>query len=312
MLAWSTDALPAHQRFDHWREERGRQLFGVTIEMPPERRADFRGHFSARQAGGATLATLGASAYRVSRTPSDVARTPRDALVIGFQIAGPGWCETRAGTGFTPEGGMAVGHSDSPYAATPSTEGAFLCRFVTVPAELLGEHAGRSRDLSLGTVDDRWLAGLMEATADALFNDQHTLQDEAAAEAVRDMARLALVACGTLKGGAQDSRRAIRTGLRHAALRIMRRQFHRHDLTPEQVAQRLGVSVRQLHLIFEPTGRSVFQTLMAIRIEEACRRLPTEPNEAIINVAFACGFDSLATFYRAFRRETGGTPGDFR
>ncbi|MGU9982343.1 helix-turn-helix transcriptional regulator [Phreatobacter sp. HK31-P] len=312
MLNWSTDALPPHQRFDHWREERGRQLFGVTIEMPPERRHLFRGRFSARQAGGATIASLGASAYRVGRTTADIARLPRDALVIGFQIAGPGWCETRAGTGFTPEGGMAVGHSDSPYAATPSTEAAFLCRFITVPTALIGEHAGRSRGLSLGTVEDRWLAGLMEAMADALFDDRRDLEEDAAAEAVRDMARLALIARGTLSGGAQDSRRAMRTGLRHAALRIMRRQFHRHDLTPEQVAQRLGVSVRQLHLIFEPTGRSVQQTLTAIRIEEACRRLARAPDEAIVNVAFACGFDSLATFYRAFRRETGGTPGDFR
>lgn len=312
MFSWSTDALPPHQRFDQWREERGRQLFGVTIEMPPERRADFRGHFSARQTGGATLATLGASAYQVSRTAADIARLPRDALVIGFQIAGPGWCETRAGNGFTPEGGMAIGHSDSSYAATPSTEGAFLCRFITVPAELLGDHRERARDLPLGTVEDRWLTGLMEATADALFDDRRDLEEDAAAEAVRDMARLALVARGTLKGGAQDSRQAMRTGLRHAALRILRRQFHRHDLTPERVAEKLGVSVRQLHLIFEPTGRSVFQTLTAIRIAEACRRLSTVPGEAIVTVAFACGFDSLATFYRAFRRETGGTPGDFR
>ena len=312
MLSFSTDGLPPHERFDQWREERGRQLFGVTIEMPPERRTDFRGHFSARQAGGATLATLGASAYRVSRTPSDIARTPRDALVIWFQIAGPGWCETRAGTGFTPAGGMAVGHSDSPYAATPSTEADFLCRFITVPTALIGEHAEPSGGLPLRTVEDRGLGRLMEAMADALFDDQRNLQDESAAEAVRDMARLALVASGTLKGGAQDGRQAMRTGLRHAALRIMRRQFHRHDLTPDLVAQRLGVSVRQLHLIFEPTGRSVFQTLTAIRIEEACRRLSTVPGEAIVTVAFACGFDSLATFYRAFRRETGGTPSDFR
>ncbi|MCZ8317030.1 hypothetical protein [Phreatobacter sp.] len=51
MLTFSTNGLPPHQRFDQWREERDRQLIGVTIEMAPDRRADFRGHFSARQAG---------------------------------------------------------------------------------------------------------------------------------------------------------------------------------------------------------------------------------------------------------------------
>lgn len=114
MLTWSTDALPAHERFAYWREERGRQLFGVTIELPPERRHSFHGRFASQPVGGATLASLSASAYQVSRTEADIARVSTDSLVIGLQVAGPGWCDTPAGQTFIDVGAVAVGHANLP------------------------------------------------------------------------------------------------------------------------------------------------------------------------------------------------------
>ena len=58
MLTFSTDALRPQDRFEHWCDVRGKNLFGVTIELELERdrRPDFRGRFFATQVGGATLA----------------------------------------------------------------------------------------------------------------------------------------------------------------------------------------------------------------------------------------------------------------
>jgi len=36
------------------------------------------------------------------------------------------------------------------------------------------------------------------------------------------------------------------------------------------------------------------------------------PLRPVTEIALACGFDSLATFYRTFRRAYGMTPGDVR
>lgn len=47
MLTFSTEDLRPQDRFDHWCEVRGKSLFGVTIELERERRADFHGQFSA-------------------------------------------------------------------------------------------------------------------------------------------------------------------------------------------------------------------------------------------------------------------------
>jgi hypothetical protein len=41
MYSWSTDQLPAADRFAHWREERGKVASGVTIELEASQRANF-------------------------------------------------------------------------------------------------------------------------------------------------------------------------------------------------------------------------------------------------------------------------------
>ena len=97
-----------------------------------------------------------------------------------------------------------------------------------------------------------------------------------------------------------------------AARQVLDARFRQRALAPEAVAAHLGVSVRQLHMLFEPTGSTFHRTLNGLRVAEARRRLVEEPDGAIAEIAFAAGFDSLPTFYRVFRALDGHTPGDYR
>jgi AraC-like DNA-binding protein len=312
VLTWSTDALPAHERFAYWREERGKQLFGVTIEMPAERRHLFHGRFSAQPVGGATLASLNASAYEVSRTEADIARVSTDSLVIGLQVAGPGWCDTPVGQTFVDVGAVVVGHTDLPSQAMPTTSGDFHAHILKIPMARIARAPDAARRLFASPLQQERHARLVDASISALIEEAPRLAPDDADTAIADIAHLALLARGALSAGLPEVRQALRSAHRHAAIRIMRRNLHRGGLSPETVACALGISLRQLHLIFEPTGRSYHRTLTAIRVEMACRRLGTRPDQSVADIAFACGFDSLATFYRAFREWTGRAPGDFR
>ena len=73
MYRWCTDEVEPHDRFDFWREVRAKGLFGITVELERERRADFFGEFSLRQLGGAGLVELKASHYTVERSVTDIA-----------------------------------------------------------------------------------------------------------------------------------------------------------------------------------------------------------------------------------------------
>ena len=312
MLSFSTDDIAPEHRFEQWREVRGRSLFGVTIEIPLERRALFHGAFRAHMVGGAVATEMKASAYRVSRTGSDIARVAGDSLCLSLQVKGGGWLNTgRAGTDAVRPGDMAICHSDLPYAGVRDSDSDFHFLMLKIPL---------TEEITLGhRADDLFAAKPMEsirfmrpfrALFDALVSPHAPLVDPA--EDVSHAARLALAARGRLRLNQPEVRAAFRTGLYYRALAILARDKLQPGLAPAAVAGELGISLRQLHILFERTGRSFARTLSALRIEMAHRLLVEMPSLSVTQIAFACGFDSLATFYRVFGSTYGTTPGTIR
>jgi transcriptional regulator GlxA family with amidase domain len=84
------------------------------------------------------------------------------------------------------------------------------------------------------------------------------------------------------------------------------------DLTVAALARRVGVSERHLARLFRSeTGTTVADHVEAVRVE-AARRLLEDGAEGVGAVARHCGFRTVETFHRAFKRRTGITPGEHR
>ena len=309
MLSFSTDDIRPQDRFDHWCEVRGKSLFGVTIELEREKRDSFQGRFSATPIGDAVLAEMTASSYRVSRTPADIARVSSDSLSIGLQIRGPGWMKIKGDrVHLVREGDVTISHSNMMFAGTPERSDGFDFRTLKIPL---------TNDLALGArthdlfpeplMQGARLTRLIKATLSALEHDPFQASGE-----IESIARLALIARGRLAQGSPEGRAALRAGFLHAAREIMIRDLHRPDLTSASVAAELAISLRQVHVLFEPTGLSFARSLTAMRLKEARRLLGLTPARQVADIAYACGFDSIATFYRVFRSAYGMTPGDVR
>ena len=130
--------------------------------------------------------------------------------------------------------------------------------------------------------------------------------------AVANIGQLALLARGRVAPSSPESRAALQFGQLHAARQNLVQNLFRPDLSPTLVADLLGVSVRQIHRLFEPTGESFSRTLTTLRLAEAHQQLRGDVTRPVADIAFACGFESLATFYRVFRRAYGLSPGDVR
>lgn len=313
-LTFSTDQIRPHERFDHWCEVRARNLFGVTISMRQEERLHFNGRFSASAIGGAILSEMQASPYQVSRSAADISRASSDSLCIYQQISGASWFDARSGGEFVvPAGGLAISHTDLPYLTTPATSHGFDLRVLKIPLAGRDAFAPRARDLPPSLVrGDPRLQRLISAAFNALVAEAAKNPDANYDRTVEHLAQLALLARGRISFGSPESRAALRFGLLQAVRDILRCNYYRFDLSPVTVAAELAISVRQMHLLFEPTGISFSRTLLAVRLQEARRRLKTVPAEPVADIAYACGFDSLATFYRAFRNAYGMTPSDAR
>jgi AraC-like DNA-binding protein len=313
MLTFSTDGLPTRDRFAHWREERGKAVFGVTIELERDRRDGFSGHFAARPVGGAMLVEMKASSYKVWRTEGDIAQAPSDALCIYQQINGGGWFEAGGREFVVTAGHIATSHSDLPYATAPATEAGFHLRLLKIPFVRCKGLVETAQDLFARPLHVApGLSALLGDYFNSFVAEARYLAEPGAHAAVQTLAQLALLARGMAVPEGERSSAAIRHGLLRKAQLIVASNFQRQDLTPALVARLLGISVRQLHILFEPTGISFSRTVTAVRLAEARRQLQQDATCPVADVAFACGFESLATFYRVFRRAYGLSPGDMR
>ncbi len=313
MLSFSTDDIPENERFTHWREVRAKNVFGVSIDLDKGQQARFNGRCSALSVGGAALVEMHASSYRVARTEQDIERSPGDALCIYQQLDGGGWFEAGGSEFIVSAGSIATSHSDRPYKTTPTTDAGFHLRLVKIPFARCKALIEREQDLSARPL--LVAPGLTQLFADyfASFVEQAPHLHGAGAEAaVQTLAQLAIVARGMAAPQELRSRNAIRVGLLQRAKQEIENNIDRPDLSPAMTAALLGISVRQLHLLFEPTGTTHARYVLSRRLEHARLLLSQLPPRAVADIAFACGFDGLSTFYRAFRSAFGMSPADFR
>lgn len=314
MFTFSTDDIRPKDRFAHWCEVRARNLFGVTISLKQDERLRFRGRFSASNVGSATLSEMQATPYLAARTASDISRASSGSLCIYQQVGGAGWFDAKSGGEFiVPQGGLAVSHSDLPYITTPMTPHGFDLRVLKIPLAGRDALASGAQGLPPSLLRDApHLQRLVSVAFNALVADAAKNPEADFDRAVEHLAQLVLLACGRAPSGTPASRAALRFGCLHAARDIIARDLHRPGLTPAAVAAELSISLRQLHMLFEPTGSSFARTLSLMRARRAWQLLRDEPMRPVIEIAHASGFDSPATFYRVFRGVYGMTPSDAR
>lgn len=74
----------------------------------------------------------------------------------------------------------------------------------------------------------------------------------------------------------------------------------------------LGVSFNHLSVIFKRQfGMTPFEYRNRLRARGAMRMLK-ETMLPVVDIACACGFESLSAFYNFFKKQTGMTPGEYR
>jgi AraC-like DNA-binding protein len=131
---------------------------------------------------------------------------------------------------------------------------------------------------------------------------------------LENLSGLVALACGASEEGRWSGQDSLRAARLEAAKRHIDQHLAEPGLTPASTAAALGISVRHLHLLFEPTGTSFAQYVAQRRLLQCRAALasPTGAGRSVADIAFGWGFNSLATFYRAFQHEFGMAPAALR
>jgi AraC-like DNA-binding protein len=293
------------------RPMRARNLARVGIEREPAERTDFNDFASVLSIGGATLIEIHAVPCRDWRVQQDVV-SPADALCI-YQQLDNGWFDADGAQFVVAAGSLAASFTDLPYVTRPDNGAGFRLRVVKIPLARCKALIGREQDLVARALTIAPGPTALFASYFESFVEQAPHLNGAAADAaVQTLAQLAIVARGSADLREERSRHAARSGYLQNAMHMIESNIHRSDLSPAVMAALLCISVRQLHLLFEPTGVTYARYVLSRRLENARLLLAQSPKRPVADVAYACGFDSLSTFYRSFRAAFGMSPADFR
>lgn len=98
-----------------------------------------------------------------------------------------------------------------------------------------------------------------------------------------------------------------------ADLMTLERLYLDPSLTLARVSRRLGLPQARLsQLLNDNNGTSFKQYVAQLRVRETQRLLLEQPGQTLEAIAEAAGFQSLSTFYAAFKKANGCTPALFR
>jgi AraC-like DNA-binding protein len=312
---FSTFDLPPRDREQFWLD-----FVAKLLRFTPGDRPDpttFRGQLDAHVAGRFTQYEWETSHRIGMRTPADASRessgrfhlrrVPSEQIYTGGPThaadaeirLGPGdFCVTSTGWPFqssmkngTSASGLLIAHE----VLSPLLAGGCLTRPVLV-------RAGSP------------LGSLLGAAFDAAVKQLPLLSPELGDAVLHNVCGLVALACGTSEEGRSSGQDSLRTARLEAAKRHIDQHLAEPGLTPASAAAALGISVRHLHLLFEPTGTSFAQYVARRRLLQCRAALasPTGTRRSVADIAFGWGFNSLATFYRAFQHEFGMPPAALR
>jgi AraC-like DNA-binding protein len=303
---FSTDDLQPRDREEFWLEFVSKHVLSVT---PGERSdpATFRAQLSALTAGRFTMFDLQTSHRINGRTPADVSRDHLDKFNLR-RVSTEQIYRVSPAPGRTEEIRLSPGDFCVTSVGWPNqstmTEGVSFSALL-IPREMLsplltGGHLTRPIPVRAGTPIGFLLGSAFEAAAAQV----PLLAPELADAVLQTLSGLVALACGASEEGRFGGREALRAARLEAAKRHIERRLAEPDLTPGSAAAALGISLRQLHLLFEPTGTSFAQYVARRRLERCRAALigPAGVRRSVADIAFGWGFNSLATFYRAFER----------
>jgi AraC-like DNA-binding protein len=310
-LVMSTDDVPEADRFSYFREAIAERYIGVRQERWKGQDTPFSAHIVGSIGATFTHLRIRTDAVAASRRSPEIARIGwEDSIWFYREIGSGAWYDFDRREFVTRPGDLLL---SDPAVAEFETKAPTNRDFDlwVLPRKLFDPHLPvLQRPRSLVLDGNHGLSGVVKAYIDGFGRHVDTLGDGEAGLIADNFCRLLAVACGASAGEQQEAMREAR--LAEAKRHV---QLHLADpgLAPEKVAAALKISVRQLHLLFEPSGESFGRYVTRKRLEE-CRAAIMNPigDRSVTDIALAWGFNSLRTFNRTFRQAYDTSPGELR
>ena len=306
---WTTDAVPAPERFGYWQRAICDGIVGAETESP--RAGPFMARMAARHAADFGFTTFASSGHTVVR-PARMARGDSAPFLVSLQLQGESRYGRDGDTISVKKGEIALVNTGRPFRLVFPAE---VSRVIAIlPRPLLRARVPWCADIGAMKLDNTTpAADPLRAHLAAAARNLATLDERTAGAFLENLVNLLALMLAPAGAAGEDSA-ALRRARREALCAYALRNLTNPDLAPQRAAAALGISVRLVHRLFEETGTTFGRWLLERRLD-ACRRSlddPVQAGRAISDIAFAWGFNELSHFSRAFKARFGDSPRRYR
>ena len=307
----STAGLDQHDKFGYWQDVVCRAL--VDLECRPMSGMAFEASVEGSRLEGLSVARIEASAHRVERQPSAIARASEESLIFNFVLSGVAMAQQDGRSVVLRAGDGAVCDAQRPYSLR--FDDTFKIITIKLARSAVAHRAGsihRITATSFGESSQMCpiLFGYLVS-----FSKQASLLAPAASEkVVRNFTELLAAALDEVILASPLPLSEYRA----TALMRVRDFVERHldvcELDTAMVSTALNLSPRYINKLFEAENTSLTRYIWRRRLARAAADLqdPARASLGISAIAMAHGFNDLSHFSRAFRQRFDLSPRAYR
>ena len=307
----STRAIPDCDRLPFWRETIGKMF--MPLECSTSLETSFSAELQHAPVGALELMTMTASAHQVIRSACLARKSDADYFMVSYQISGQGFLRQGEKESKQSAGDFVLYDSTRPFEMGYNAE--FSKHILRIPRSLLKAHLSSPERLCGLTISAKsspsiLLGGMLRSLTEN--------NDEMAAQVLDPIANalIELVVGGlqSLPQAQQCEASKLQTFHLSRVKNYVLQNLGEPSLNVEKIALDLKMSVSSLYRIFEKEEQPLSQWIWSQRLQLCQRDLknPALRGKNIGDIAFDWGFSNCTHFSRAFKRETGITPKEFR
>ncbi|MFE6334249.1 helix-turn-helix domain-containing protein [Streptomyces sp. NPDC057806] len=309
----NTSTMPQSEQAEVW-QQAVRHWLGPLRVTRFQQGGAFEGALWANDLGYVRVLTMQADPVRLSRTTDLVTSAPDDRLALAVQVSGTAALHQDGRSTDVRPGELALCDLRRPFSFEQRQP--FRLHVIRLPGQALGVSGKRAEQMTGRAVRTgegvAALLGPLLSTLTECAEETVGPVGERLAGTVADLLAT-LIDEQTLDERPQvgDTRAA---HLLTAIRRYIDDNLSDPDLSPAVIAEVHRISVRYLHLLFEPEETTVRRLIQRRRVEECARELVRRGRvtPTISVVARQWGFQNVAHFSRSFKSVYGYSPRDWR
>ena len=311
MIVFDCDDVASEDRFAYWAEAQKNSFYATEVTRPSGENEPFFGRAEGWQVADTIFGRQKTGAYHCRRTERLIGERELGMFIIGHPRTQPieatfeQFPALRAGAE-----DLLVFDADIEW--TAQAESDIDYEAILVPRYRVSPYLGHTAAIRPRVIAaDTPLYGMLRAGI-AEFVKLKDAPAATAEGAIQVLAHLIALSYGFDPLDDEDVGSSVAQVRLKQAAHIIAANCHDPRLNARMIAAHLGISVRRLHAIYEPSGGTVSRHILSARVQRAREMLAAGGDRPVLDIALACGFYSHSTFYRCFVDATGMTPGEFR